>query len=645
MYNYSIVKANADHIEETCQDIIRQTKEGITDLALFSMTLVPEGDPPIDKAGILAENYKLCRDRLRQDGVDCGILVQATIGHNYPLDSMFGFQRYVSLADGTEQYTVCPYDEDFRAHMRGVFATLASLEPKMIMVDDDFRLMHRSTKGCVCPRHMAEVSRRAGREVTREEIYEACLGDKKDKTLRDIFVETQKDSLIGAAKAMREGIDSVDPTLPGSFCCVGPTTEFGSDIARIFAGKGNPVIIRINNGNYTPAGAKRFNEHMHRAAKQIAVVKKYGVDVILAETDTCPQNRYSTSAQNLHAHFTGTILEGASGAKHWITRLAAFEPRAGEAYRKKLAANKGFYETLSKLQKEIKWQGCATPVSSSAEEFNDNPALAKYGWSVCVLERLGLPHFFTSDPDTEGAVFLEDIDVKLRTDDQLIKYLSKTVVFSGEAARLCCERGLGEYLGVELKKWNGKKLSGEAIDINGGNCPAQVGAMEIHRLYDGVKTESTVYHVPDGKTRIPLFPGCTSYKNSLGGTAIVFCGDPCTNYHYTTAFSFLNESRKLQLIDLLGRTGNLPVYYPDDMEMLLRAGRLSDGSLFVAAFDISLDRADTLSLVVKDEVEKVEQLMPTGEFKEVVFTKEGNRIEVKTPVYTLEPIILKIRLK
>ena len=81
------------------------------------------------------------------------------------------------------------------------------------------------------------------------------------------------------------------------------------------------------------------------------------------------------------------------------------------------------------------------------------------------------------------------------------------------------------------------------------------------------------------------------------------------------------------------------------MEMLLRAGELPDGSLFVAAFDISLDRAETLPLVVESEVERVETLTPSGEWKEVAFNTDGDRIEVDTPVYTLEPIILKIRKK
>lgn len=645
MYNYSIVKADEEHVEEICLDIIRQRKEGITDLALFSMTLVPEGDPVIDKAAIEGEKYALFRDRLKQDGVEAGILVQATIGHGYKLNADFPFQHVINLKDGERRFVACPYDEGFRDYLRKTFKTVASLSPKTIMVDDDFRLMGRPGKGCACPLHMKAVSRLAGREVTREELYEAIFGEKKDEKLKNIFIETQKESLLGGAMAMREGIDAVNPDLSASFCCVGASTEFAADIAKILAGKNGKPMVRVNNGNYTPAGAKRLNEHLHRAAKQIAVLKANGVDTVLAETDTCPQNRYSTSAQNLHAHFTGTILEGASGAKHWITRLAAFEPKAGEAYRKKLAENRGFYETLSDLRPKIKWKGCVNPVSASADALSENSALAKYGWSVCVFERLGLPCFFSSDPDQKGAIFMEDIDVNLRTNEELFKFFEKTVVLSGEAAQLINERGLSAYTGVEVREWNGVNLSGEYFPKYGNRCNAQVRAKELIPLSDAVEALSTTYHLRDGKVKEPLFPAVTSFKNPAGGTTIVFCGDPYTNFTYLEAFSFLNETRKRQLIDILKETGNLPVYYPDDMEMLLRAGELPDGSLFVAAFDISLDRADTLPLVVEGEIERVEMLYPSGEWKEVSFSSDGNRIEVNTPVYTLEPIILKLHRK
>ncbi len=638
MFTYSIMPLFTDHLEEVCEDVIRQQNEGIADLALFMMTLVPEGNPPIKKAEMMAEEYKLFRDRLKLDNVECGILVQATIGHGYKLNNPFAFQHYVGLTTGEEANVCCPYDENFRNHMRSVFSTLAMTEPKVIMVDDDFRLMARPQKGCCCPLHVKAFNEKSGKNFTSEELRQYVLAHPKNDPLTDIFVETQGESLIGAAKAMREGIDAVNPKLQGVFCCCGSNAEFADDIANILAGQGNESAVRINNGNYTTAGARNLSRAMLRAATQIAYLKGK-VDHVLAETDTCPQLRYSTGAHSLHSHYTGTILEGASGAKHWITRLIDFEPKSGEAYRKLLGKYSGFYRTLMELVPQIQPVGCCIPLNSTRNYRFDADAVYN-GWSSCVLERLGLPLFFSGKHS--GAVFLES-DGDCRFNDSEIENMFKgTVVLAGESAERLNERGFGHLTGVKVRAWDGPNLSGELIYATDRICKAQIGSFELIPINDEVEAKSFVYHIPDGKTKNMLFPGCTVYKNPLGGTTIVFSGKPDVPFNYQNAFSFLNESRKAQFVELLKSTGNLPVYYPDDAEVYMRAGYLPDGKLFVAIFNIGLDPLDDIPLVVEKAVKGVKMLSPDGQFQDVEYTLDSNKLTVNTPAHILSPVILTL---
>jgi hypothetical protein len=100
MENYSIMPLFEDHVEEVCQDIKAQYESGAATCALFCVKLVPEGVPAIDKARQQGEIYKLFRDRLAEMGLECGILVQCTIGHGYPLNEQNGFQDYIPLNGG-----------------------------------------------------------------------------------------------------------------------------------------------------------------------------------------------------------------------------------------------------------------------------------------------------------------------------------------------------------------------------------------------------------------------------------------------------------------------------------------------------------------------------------------------------------------
>lgn len=642
LHLYTIMPLDTAHLEEICEDIRFQYENGTATCALFMMTLVPEGDPPVDKVGVLCAKFDRFRDRLAEMGLTCGVLVQATMGHGWVLSEPFGFQPFTALDTGHQPQIVCPLDEGFRDYIEQVFATIAAHHPATIMLDDDFRLMSfREGGGCGCPLHLAEVNRRAGTNYTRVELNEVLHQNTPEgDRMNPIMIQVQKDSLIDCAKRMRRGIDSVDPTIPGSFCCVGNNVECAVEIAQILASDGNQTIVRINNGNYTAAGPRYFSDVFLRAAQSIAKLKGK-VDVILAETDTCPQNRYSTSAMSLHTHFTGTLLEGASGAKHWITRLHAFEPESGVAYRQVLGRYAGFYKTIAELAPTLRWRGCRIPTTDCAcFDYRKNNA-GTNGWSRCVLERLGLPMYFS--PDVGGVTCLEG-DVDAAFDDETVQnILSGAAFISSDAAERLISRGFGDYLGVDVRPWQGAQPSYEMLPPRNNPESVQVRYRELAPSKPGVQVLSQVIHTVDGERMTDLFPGVTAYKNPAGGTAFVFCGTPRTNYNLTEAFSFLNYSRKEQLIGMMRSVGELPIYYPGDAEMYLRVAEMPDGGWFCALFNIGLDPIENLPLICESDVAKIEVLQPNGSFSPVVFTKNDDALTLDLPCLPLQPVILRLR--
>ena len=647
---YSIMPMFTDHVNEICDDIERQYKEGIATEALFMFNLTPEGNPAVNKAALLCKKYDTFKKELDRRGLNAGILVQATIGHGYSVGVRPPFQNVIAV-NGTPSFTICPFDEGFRDYVREAFAEIAKRKPSSIMVDDDFRLFARSNRACACPLHLKRIGEKFGRKISREELETLMNGrGKESERLVKIYYETNIESLVGCAKAMREGIDSVDPKMSASFCNCGDNCEGATEIAQILAGEGNEVVVRINNGNYTPLGARGIADPISRAATQISAMKGKA-DVFLAETDTCPQNRYSTGAHSLHTHFTASILEGAGGCKHWITRLASYEPKSGEAYRKILAKYAGYYNTLSDIVPTLKWQGARIPLTQKAWE--PSAPLCDYkhpsgmnSFASCVLERLGLPFYYSAEEG--GAVFLDGERDGLFSDAEIEKMLSGNVFLASDTAKRLIERGFGEYLGVSVEEIpsDDKRASVEIILENGNPCAKQMGLSRLVPLSEDTEACSWVVQTPNGahaEPKIPLFPGVTSYKNSLGGRVAVFSGTPKANFVYTEAFSFLCESRKLQLIRLMSECGDLPVYYPGDQEVYIKAAEMSDGGLFVAFFNISLDPIDNIELVCEREVSSVQLLMPSGAFEDVKFECVDGVIEIDAPAPILSPQVMIIK--
>lgn len=636
-----------EHVEGFCKDVEGQVRDGVCSMPLFCMTLTPEGIPAIDKAKLLSERYREYKKRLLAKGIPSGALIQASIGHGWKLNQPSKFQKYTGFIDGSTPEICCPLDKGFQEYIRAAAKTIASEHPDHIMLDDDFRLMYRPQRGCACPLHMARFNRLAQTSFTREELLGAIVsGGEVGAKYKEIFVKTQIDSLIECAKEIRAGIDEIDAKIPGSFCAVGAGVEGAYEIAKIMAGVGNPVTVRINNGNYCATDHREIAHIMTRLATQASCLTGKP-DFLLAETDTCPQNRYSTSASKLHTHYTLSILSGATGAKHWLTRLSFYEPKAGIAYRKKLASHRRFYEEVARLASSSVKLGCKIPVATRQyfpiEVGNPNYYDGDIPWSYRILERLGLP--MHADNSAEGVAFLGgERDTKF-TDGEILKMLSGKVVLDATSAMRLCERGFGEYLGVcvTTRAADAKNVSGELLP-DGRIMKAMPKICEMTALDESVRVWANGYFLKDGVEKEILFPTVASFKNSLGGEVVTFAGSTSFVFNLVEAFGWLSETRKELIADILSYLGALTVYYPDDVEMLLQAARLSNGSIMVAAFNTGLDEIENFPLVSKLSVREISRLMPNGEYENLDFSRTDDRYELDCTVrpYTPEIFILKV---
>ena len=647
MLNLSITPLDTEHIEEVCEDIVDQQKTGVSTHAMFMMKLNPEGTPPVNKAELQCKKCDLFLERLSGRNVKCGVLVQATLGHIAVPDAPHPFQNVVSLSDGKEQpFQACPLDPDFRKFMKGQMRMVASRRPSVIMIDDDIGVLYRDSNGCACKYHMAEFNRRMKTSITRDELFARIMRNSdEDKEYEKTYIEVQRDALVGFVKTIRSGIDEIDSTIQGAVSGIYVTTfcEFSGEIARAFSGEGNPAIARMNGGPYARLGTKFFTQNLFRHAMLRENTKK-DINVFLAETDTCPHNRYSTSASLLHAHFVAAILEGATGAKHWITRLYVHENASGHAYRKKLAEYSKFYSQLAEYVKTFRPFGCRIPLTlaqdyglrrSRAEKESD----ALSPWSSCVLERLGIPLYFANEG--EGVVFLDEFSVDGFSDNEIREFMKGTLVLDSLGAKKLNDRGFSYDVGVEVVDWSGKTISGECFDNN--HMAPQYSVKQLRISRDGVEVLSSVMH--DNKvtdTLEPLFPGVTRCANSYGGETVVFSGTPNAPFTYYTAFSMLNETRKKQLIEIISHRGNLPVFYPGDAEVYIRAGRLDTKEIMVAFFNLGFDILEQVTLSYHGEIKIVEKLNPDGSRSECRWFFDGKTLVVDEPVYTLNPVVLFI---
>ena len=640
---YSIMPLAEDHFEERVADLIDQYQRRITSCPLFVMTLIPEGDPVIDKAEKFCRIFARYRDALAAAGVPCGVLVQSSLGHNNASVTPAPFQHMIGFSDGATYHVYCPLDPGVVDYLAAAIGRVAKEHPKTIMLDDDFRVMMRPHEGCACPLHMQAFNEENGTAMSREELLDHIKAHPRaDDPLTASFERWQRVGLVRAATAIRAAIDAVDPTIQGVNCTSGDECDTVTLTNPIFAGKGNPTVVRVPNGTYSPITTRQFSDTIRRAAASGAKCRKHGIDVVLAETDTVPFNRYAKNARYLHAHFTFSLLAGLRGAKHWITRQRSWEPTSGVAFRNILAKHAGLYDELARISEGIRFVGAGSRFLIQENHVYFPRSIYEYHsnfWVSYALERLGIPFYFTDAP--APATFIEGDIVRDMTDGEIRAMLDGGSVFAtAEAAADLVARGFGAEVGVEVTPYelppHGESFDGTLAETG----TVQKNARRLTPTDDRTEVISYCYRKKGVEIDL-LAPAVTTLPREDGRYTSVFAGDPKCNFFYTEGFSFLCESRKNQLIGLLSRAGALPVYLAGDNELCLQAGYLTDGRLLCAILVIGFDPEERPVLYLEKAPARIRRMEPDGSYREVAFTPLGEgRYAIDATAEPMYPLIL-----
>ncbi len=595
--------------------------EVCTDIACI-MTLVPESDPPVDKAQILGQRFLTFRQAFKGDPGKVGILAQATIGHGWAPDEPAPFQKIIR-PDWSAAYQMCPLDPAFQGYIGDAFSHLAALRPAFFMIDDDFRLL-AGRNGCYCPLHLATIKHRLGQDLDREALLE-CV--RKDTAVARAYDDVLLGSLLGLAGVIRSAIDAIDPAIPGSFCtCLGEN-RYAEPIARCLAGKGRRPVVRINNGRYLCGEMRTFPVRMVHTAMQTAFYD--AGTTILAETDTCPHNRYSTGAHLLHAHYAGSIIEGCHGAKHWLTRIgnpwsSDKQLTSGVAYRDILTRHHGFYETLFRAVQESRAAAYVVAALPGDPPFVPAPCQGYSDGSVktwaAVMGVLGLPCNFACRAGLPAMMTGEDVAVF--PDDDLRRMVEHGLLLDGPAAEAFTRRGLTDAIGVQAEPWTGLSVSGERWgDVI---LPRDLRYSRLEPRAPGVRIHSSLLHRASGVNAnySEIGPAVTLFENAAGGRVAVFAASTGQGNSLTApGLSFYDEDRKRELVELLGFVcgQQIPFYYPGDAEVYLKLRRFADGSYLMALFNLGHDPLEKIPLIATSPVGRVERLLPDGVWQRAEF--------------------------
>ena len=630
---FNILPYSPGREQELAENAVDYFKQTGNDLVLYCMTLHPEGYPAMSKAERMIESYRLFKAELAGTGVQLGVLIQSILGHWPRVDKDEEPWTRSSNIDG--KFTrYCTLDPNFRKYIFDVAAMLAREKPVFILGDDDIRSFALAAPECFCERHTAKFNAMTGNNFTPDEyrraVKESVVGDK-------VFTawETLRQAIsMDTVTLIREGIDSVDPTIPAGTCMPGWKIRHCRNSAKAIASKSQPYVMRIANALYFENSAKVFPSVMVEAMA-LTDYHKDEIPFLLDESDSCPHHLFSKSSKGMHTKLYASIFIGLRGAKLWYVNTRKFGYPLHKNYTKVLGKYHKSYDFLAGVIPQTRMTGVVVPASRyfpkwhsghpelAREYFTEEPTIGSK-----FLGYAGIPFQCTFDLDRDEVYTLAgEKNVSRFTDDDLRKLLSGKLYVDGPAAAALCERGFEKQLGVKAEMVDFR--FNREVNVQTHACygiSKAAGVPKLTLLDDKAEVMTELgYGAYAGAEIERVAPATVFYRNELGGFV-------CTSaFHQDIPYAQYNEARNRWYLEIFDKLNGkmLPVVCTEQQEVMTMTRDFADGNKLLYITNLNFDDLESIKLRFAEIPVSICRLTPAGSWEKTPFTVNGNEVTLQ----------------
>lgn len=412
-----------------------------------------------------AEFFRGIKDELAEEGIHCGWWNTLTV----KCSPVPGWQRIIRADGSTLGFAMCPLEPEYRKRFIENTAIFAENgKPEFIITEDDYGLHG----GCFCARHLAEFSRREGREWSREALAEALNGDSPEaRALYLRWCGLKRDTLADFAADIRAAVDAESPEIPIGTCQSGSWDGDGDAteaVSRAFAGSRHRPFSRLHGAFYGGEDILSIPRTLQHA---LYYRQHLPEDFIcLHESDTFPHSRFFTSAASMRVMMSTVCSQGFDGSIFQVQQLLD-DPNEEKAYAEMHAEDLDRFQAMHDAAKQCTLKGVSLPFVPVFCKGSD--------WLRCTAH-FGIPYVTGNAP----AAFLSGNQIPYLSDETLTEYFRKGLFLDGDAALALFKRGFGGLMGCDVGP---DAVSGmETFDLGGreviepGFAPGSAGR-NMHR--------------------------------------------------------------------------------------------------------------------------------------------------------------------
>ena len=367
----------------------------------------------------------------------------------------------------------CPLCPEWRGYISDMYAYYASLHPHMLWVEDDFRLHNHAPLdwgGCFCELHMAEFSRRAGREVSSEEFVRGVLQRGEPHPYRKIWLDCARETMADLARLIGDAVHAVSPSTRVGLMSSVPAIHCaeGRDWAAVlsgFSGADTPMVDRPHLPAYGGTAGQQYLWHFQAISRQSVAIMPSSTE-LYPELESFPHSRFSKSLKFTRHQMETSLALGARGITFNIFEMAGSGVMLGEGYQDTLAEVKDFLSDVTDLgltrENETGVKVLFSPDSSYTLHTPGGARMEELYPSetfwASYLTAFGIANTFSSEPEQQDGVVAVSGQYFRNLDARRIRALfdNNFVLMDGDAAATLVDMGLGDLAGIRSVAWHGQ---------------------------------------------------------------------------------------------------------------------------------------------------------------------------------------------
>ncbi|WP_297817862.1 hypothetical protein [uncultured Lactobacillus sp.] len=428
---------------------------------------------------------KPIQKKLAELGVTTSLNPWTTIMHSdrgYHVNPEIGFRTFVDINGDQAQDMACPADPTWRKYITERYAQYASIHPRRLWMEDDFRHYNHTPLKlmCFCDYHMKIYQEKLGKKESRAEFVKNMLKPGKPTAERKIYLDQARKEMIKNEKMIADAVHKISPKTD-----MGQMTSFpdwhaieGRDWNELFDAQGlnHPRVARPHLPAYNEVApniyARSFEEYSRITAAYLGDEAELYPE--LENSMWTPQvksNRFIAfqiitsaliGARGIMLNLFDMMGNGINDHWHYDTMLAKIKPFATKLKENRLKMHnlKGIKVLVDQDSAySIHTTKGQAPEEMLPHEKNWASLLASFGFATTILP-------IQSDMHLKGqTIAIAGQLLRNFTNEQITELLKNNTVFlDGESIQVILDRELDSLLHIHKAAWHPCKTGYQSFE-------------------------------------------------------------------------------------------------------------------------------------------------------------------------------------